>query len=95
MNNEIKHSLFDMHANFSRFQIFNNKSSRVDYVSRRVFEKLIRKNVECFFNFIRNVEKYVIMSKRLFFIQRTIEYSKLNKILSLDLLKFFKNDLSN
>ena len=95
MNNKIEYSLYDMHVNFSRFQIFNNESSRVDYVSRRVFEKLIRKNVECFFNFIRNVEKYVIMSKRLFFIQRTIEYSKLNKILSLDLLKFFKNDLSN
>ena len=41
MNNEIEHSLYDMHTNSSRFQIFNNESSRINYVSRRVFEKLI------------------------------------------------------
>ena len=72
INNKIEHLLFDMHANLSRFQIFNNKSSRVDCVSRRVFEKFIRKNVECFFYFIRNVEKFVKMSKKLIFIQRII-----------------------
>ena len=35
------------------------------------------------------------MSKKFALIQRTIEHSKLNKTLSLDLLKFFKNNLSN
>ena len=95
MNNEIEHSLYDMHAKFSRFQILNNESSRVDCVSRRVFERLIRKNVECFLYFIRNVEKFAKMSKKLALIQRIIEHSKLNKTLSLDLLKIFKNDLSN
>ena len=57
MNNEIEHSLFDMHVNFSRFEIFNNK------LSRRIFEKLVGKIFECFFYFIRNVEKFVKMSK--------------------------------
>ena len=84
-----------MYSNFSRFQIRNNKLSRVDCVSRRIFEKFIRKNVECFLYFICNVEKFVKMSKKFAFIQRIIEHLKLNKTLSFDLLKFSKNDLSN
>ena len=95
MNNEIEHSLFDMHINFSRFQILNNKLSRVDYISRRVFERFVRKNLECFLYFIFNVEKFVKMSKKLTFIQRIIEHSKLNKTLNFDLLNCFKNDLLN
>ena len=68
MNNEIKYSLLNLYINFSRFQIFNNKLSRIDCVSRRVFEKLIRKNVKYFFYFIRNVDKFIKMSKKLTFI---------------------------
>ena len=94
MNNEIKHSLLDIHTNLSCFQIFNNKLSQVDCVSQRVFEKLIRKNVKYYF-FICNVEKFVKMLKKLVFIQWIIEHLKLNKILSFDLLKIFKNDLLN
>ena len=95
MNNEIKYSLFDMYVNFSRFQILNNESLRVDCISRRVFEKFIRKSVECFFYFIRNVEKFIKMSKEFAFMQWIIKHLKLNKTLSFNLLKVFKNNLSN
>ena len=47
------------------------------------------------FFFTRNVEKLVKMSKKIAFIQRIIEHSKLNKTLNFDLLNFFKNDLLN
>ena len=64
MNNEIEYSLYDMYSNFSRFQIFNIELSRVNYVSRRVFEKLIRKNVKCFF--------LLVMSKNLLKCQKKL-----------------------
>ena len=49
MNNEIKHSLYDMHSNFSRFQIFNNELSRVNCVSRRVSKNSYEKMLSVFF----------------------------------------------
>ena len=66
INNEIEYSLYDMHSNFSRFQILNNKLSRIDYVSRRIFEKFIRKSVECFFFIL------FVMSKNLLKCQKNL-----------------------
>ena len=55
-NNEIKHLLHDMNFDRSRFQMLNNEFFEIEMISRRAFEKFIRKNAKCFFYVIRDIQ---------------------------------------
>ena len=86
---------FNEIENRSRFQIFENQSSVVDEVNKRVFERFIRKKTKVFLYIVRKTsnENVVEIFIELISFQRFSEHSKLNKALSLDNLKIFKSDL--
>ena len=97
-NNEIKHLLHDMNFNRSRFQMLNNEFFEIEMISRRAFEKFIRKNAKCFFYVIRDIQintKTIKIFEKFVSIQNIIEYSNLNKKLNFDVFFTFKNDFSN
>ena len=80
-----------------RLQIFENQSFEVQVVKRRAFERLIRKNAQVYLYVVCIVNRKVVKSsEKLAFIQHIIDNAKLNRILSLDVLKnVLKNDFSN
>ena len=98
-NKKIKHLFHDMNFDRSRFQMFNNEFSKITSMSRRAFEKFIRKNAKCYFYVIRDVKSKKIEIVKIFekfvSIQNIIEYLNLNKKLNFDVLFTFKNDFSN
>ena len=97
-NNEVKHLLHDMNSDRSRFQIFSNEFFEIEMISRRAFEKFIRKNAKCFFYVIRDIQvntKTIKIFEKFVSIQNIIEHSDLNRKLNFDVLFTFKNDFSN
>ena len=98
-DNEKEHLLSDMNARRSRLQILSNESLEAKVISRRVFERLIRKETKIYLYVVRDskteIFEFVKTSEELASIQQTIEHSELNRTLSLDLLKIFRSDLSN
>ena len=78
-------------------QILENQLSKTRILNKRVFERFVRKNATFYLYVIRKKikKKVVKSSKKLILIQYIIDYSKLNKALRIDMLKIFRNDLSN
>ena len=85
----------------SRLRILSNQSFKIEVMSRRIFERLVRKSTKSYLYVIRkidnNIEENVFKEavSELASLQRTIDNLKLNKILKIDLLKIFYNNLSN
>ena len=85
----------------SRLRILNNQLLKVEVVSKRVFERLVRKSAKSYLYVVReidnNIEKNTLKKivLKLASLQRIIDNLKLNRILRIDLLKIFRNDLSN
>ena len=84
-----------MNFDRSRFQMLNNEFFEIEMISRRAFEKCIRKNAECFFYVIRDIQINTKTFEKFVLIQNIIEHSNLNKKLNFDVLFIFKNDFSN
>ena len=81
----------------SYLQILENQLSKTQILDKRVFERLVRKNATFYLYVVRKKvkKKIVKSSKKLISIQYIIDHSKLNKALRIDILKIFRNDLSN
>ena len=87
-----------MNSDRSRFQMLSNEFFEIETISRRAFEKLIRKSAKCFLYVIRDIQintKTIKIFEKLASIQNIIEHSDLNKKLNLDVLFTFKSDFSN
>ena len=96
-NENQKFLLTSMKNHNSRLQILENQSFEIQIVTKRVFERLIRKNVQIYLYVVRIIDQEIVKSFEKFaFIQHTIDNAKLDRVLNLDVLrKIFKNDLSN
>ena len=70
-------------------------------MNRRVFEKLVRKSAKSYLYVVRKIDNnteenaFKEAVSKLASLQRTIDNFRLNRILRIDLLKIFRNDLSN
>ena len=92
-----KFLLANMKDHNSRLQILENQSFEVQIVTRRVFERLIRKSVQTYLYVVRTTDQEIVKSsEKLVFIQHTTDNAKLNRVLNFDVLrKIFRNDLPN
>ena len=98
VTNENQKFLFaSMKNHSSRLQILENQSFEIQIVTRRVFERLIRKSAQIYLYVVRTTDQEIVKSFEKFaFIQHTIDNAKLNRVLNLDVLKkIFRNDFSN
>ena len=89
--------LASMEDHSSRLQILENQSSGAQVVTRRAFERLIRKSAQVYLYVVRTTDQEVVKSfEKLAFIQHTTDNAKLDRVLSLDVLRrVFRNDLSD
>ena len=94
MNNEIKHSLFDMHANSSRFQILTMNHHELivyhDEFSKNSYEKVL--NVY-FVLFVTS--KNLLKCQKINFYSTNYRALKVEQNFEFRFIEFFKNDLSN
>ena len=85
----------------SRLRILSNQLSEAKVMNRRVFERLVRKSVKSYLYVVDKIDSNTKENafrkavSKLTLLQRTIDNFKLNRILRIDLLKIFRNDLSN
>ena len=99
--NEKQHVLSSIVDHRSRLRILSNQSSEAEVVSRRVFERLVRKSAKSYLYVVRKIDSSTEENafrkavSELASLQRTIDNLRLNRILRIDLLKIFRNDLSN
>ena len=92
-----KFLLASMKDHNSRLQIFENQSFEVQVVTRRAFERLIRKSAQVYLYVVRIIDQEIVKSfEKLVSIQHTIGNAKLDRVLNFDVLRrVFRNDLSN